>query len=115
MSKILIVDDEPEILALLELFLTKNGFQVVKCLGGKPAVETVKTDDTIDLAVLDRRMPDLDGSVVLGEIRKLERKIPVILLTGSLGDQTKDLQVDDFLMKPIDLNELLDKIKLLLQ
>ena len=111
----MIVDDEPEILALLELFLTKSGFQVVKCLGGKPAIETAKSDDTIDLAVLDRRMPDVDGSVVLGEIRKLERKIPVVLLTGSLGDQTKDLPVDDFLMKPIDLNELPGKIKRLLQ
>ncbi|MGB2599007.1 MAG: response regulator [Candidatus Omnitrophota bacterium] len=115
MAKIMIVDDEQEILSLLELFLTKNGFQVVKCPGGRSAIETVTADKAIDLAVLDRRMPDVDGSVVLEEIRKLNRGIPVILLTGSLGDQTRDLEVDDFLMKPIDLNELLEKVKKLLK
>ncbi len=115
MAKIMIVDDEQEILSLLELFLSKNGFQIVKCPGGKSAIETVKADDTIDLVVLDRRMPDVDGSVVLEEVRKLGRNTPVILLTGSLGDQTRELEVDDFLMKPIDLNELLEKVNRLIK
>ena len=114
MAKIMIVDDEQEILSLLELFLTKNGFQIVKCPGGKAAIETAKSDDTIDLVVLDRRMPDVDGSVVLEEVRKLGRNTPGILLTGSLGDQTRELEVDDCLMKPIDLNELLQKVNRLL-
>jgi two-component system OmpR family response regulator len=112
MAKILIVDDEAEILALLELFLSKKGHDVVKRNCGKDAVETVKSDtgNTFELAILDRRMPDMDGGVVLENIRKLGKKFPVILLTGSLGDQTKELPVDGFLMKPIDLNELNEKI-----
>ena len=115
MAKIMVVDDEQEILALLDIFLKKKGFDVVQCRGGKLAVETIKTNSKIDLVVLDRRMPDLDGAVVLEEIRKIERTVPVIMLTGSLGEDTKQIPVDDFLMKPIDLHELLEKVQKLLE
>jgi DNA-binding response OmpR family regulator len=87
---------------------------VIECGGGKEAVEVINRDESIDLVILDRRMPDLDGTVVLEEIRKKDSSIPVILLTGSLGGQTKQLKVDEFLMKPIDLDELLEKANKLL-
>ncbi|MGB2630611.1 MAG: response regulator [Candidatus Omnitrophota bacterium] len=112
MAKIMVVDDEREILSLLNVFLKKKGFEVVLCQGGKPAIiEVIKNNAEIDLVILDRRMPDVDGFVVLEEIRKIEKYIPVIMLAGSLGGDTKKIPVDDFLMKPIDLNKLLEKVE----
>jgi two-component system response regulator ResD len=110
MTKILVIDDEQEILSLLNIFLTKKGFEVTTCPSGKQGVEIVKSDDTINLVVLDRRMPDLDGKDAFAEIRKIKSDMPVIMLTGSLEDKTKEIGVNGFLMKPIDLNELLEKI-----
>ena len=110
MTKILVIDDEQEILSLLNIFLTKKGFEVTTCPSGRQGLELVKSDDSINLVVLDRRMPDIDGKEVFEEIRKFKSSLPVIMLTGSLEDKAKAIGVNGFLMKPIDLNELLDKI-----
>jgi DNA-binding response OmpR family regulator len=114
MARIMVVDDEMEIIALLDLFLRKKGYDVVTCNGGEKALEEINKNTCFDLAILDRRMPNVDGAAVLSELRKKCGKVPVILLTGSLGTQMKELEVDEFLMKPIDLNELLEKVHKLL-
>ena len=114
MAKIMVVDDEMEIISLLDLFLRKKGYDVVACNGGEEALEEINKNTRFDLVVLDRRMPNVDGAMVLAELRQKYGSVPVILLTGSIGIQTKEIKADEFLMKPIDLNELLDKVNKLL-
>ena len=117
MSKIMIVDDEPEIVNLFNTFLTKNGFEVIKCPGGKCAVDLIDSEEfkTVDLILLDRRMPEVDGIAVLEHLKTAPKKVPVIMLTGSLGGQAKRMDVDELLMKPLDLHEVLEKINKLIK
>ncbi|MFH1552155.1 MAG: response regulator [Candidatus Omnitrophota bacterium] len=113
-KKILVVDDEQEILALLEEFLTRKDFQVITADSGRKALKIIDKGESIDLILLDHRMPKLDGTGVLRELEIRQSKVPVILLTGSLGETIGMIKVDAFLMKPIDLDELLDKVRELL-
>ena len=108
--KVLVVDDEKDIRELLERFLTRKGFEVQPVDNGIIALETIKNDPTFDILVLDNRMPGIDGTEVIRELAKREKKIPVIMLTGSLVINENHLQADAMLRKPIDLNELLNKI-----
>jgi len=115
--KILVVDDEPEILALLGEYLTKKGFQVTKCSGGEEALATVKSGRTFDIILLDGRMPGIDGIAVLEEFENMKFNIPVIFLTGDIDWEAKhcDVKVDSFINKPVDLHKLLDKINKILK
>ncbi|MFC1480222.1 response regulator transcription factor [Candidatus Omnitrophota bacterium] len=113
-KKILVVDDEQEILSLIDEFLTRKGFQVIVADNGEKALDIIDQDGSIDLILLDYRMPKLDGSAVLAELKMRQNKTPVILLTGSLGKETRELEVGAFLMKPLDLDEVVAKIEELL-
>jgi len=115
MAKILVVDDEREILSLLEIFLTKKGFQVVLCGEGDEAIKILEKDRSIDLVILDYKMPGLDGDAVLKELKSKQYKVPVIIITGSFEEEIRELEADAFLLKPIDLDELVDKINNLLR
>ncbi len=114
MAKILVVDDEREILDLMEIYLTKKGFQVVKCDNGEGALGIVDKDKEIDLIVLDIRMPGLDGKDVFNELKRRQCKLPIIILTGSMGKDHLGLEAEGCLLKPIDLDDLMDKINRLL-
>ncbi len=118
MHRILVVDDEPEILKLLEEFLAKMGFEAVTALGGERAIEILKSELKIDLAVLDMKMPYIKGTDVLREMKKINKEIPVIILTGSIEikkylDGLKELgyNENDICYKPIDLYVLLSMAK----
>jgi len=112
MPKIMVVDDESEIVNLFNAFLTKHGFEVVKCLGGQRAIEVIDSEEfnTVDLILLDRKMPNVDGVEILNHLKSVSKKVPVIMLTGSLGGKVKDVEVDELLTKPLDLHEVLKKI-----
>jgi DNA-binding response OmpR family regulator len=117
-NRILVVDDEEEIAKLLEEFLNKKGFEVIIALDGQKAIETIKTEKNIDLLILDLKMPAVNGVDVLQELRRLNKEIPVIILSGSLDlrnfiDNLKKLNYNEknILYKPIDLFELLKIIK----
>ena len=112
MPKILVIDDEMEILSLVETFLVRKGFEVVTAQDGRKGLEALdELEREIDVVVLDHRMPYLDGAGVLQEMKEKGLKKPVILLTGSIGKETRDLEVDELLLKPIDLEEMLEKIR----
>jgi len=114
MDKILVVDDEPEIVNTLEEFLTKRGFGVITASDGSQAVEIINSGDEIDLVLLDIKMPKMQGVDVL---KKINRQIPVIVLTGSVdekyAEEVRDMGYGnvDVLSKPIDLYLLLNSIK----
>jgi DNA-binding NtrC family response regulator len=118
MYRILVVDDEAEIAKVLEEFLIKSGFEIIKALGGEEAIEILSSDIKIDLLILDMKMPKVAGFDVIKEMEKINKKTPLIILTGSvdaekyLGDFKKlGYTMEDILYKPVDLFALLDKVK----
>ncbi len=114
MTKILVVDDEQSVRDVLEIFLKKKGFEVLSCSSGSGALGIINNDDSIDLVVLDNRMPGVQGVQVLEEMDKMGKDLPVILLTGSVGLTEKIPHTSIILRKPVDLNDLLKNINDLL-
>ena len=117
MSKILVIDDDVLVLDLLEEFLVRNGFGVVRALNGREGITLLGEDKAIDLVILDRKMPIIDGLVFVRTIQESGRILPVILMTGSITKETFFEEVKDFgiekdaiFTKPLDLYILLDKI-----
>jgi two-component system OmpR family response regulator len=85
MARILVADDAPAVLDVLDDILTLEGHQVVRATSGQEAVRRFE-EASPDLAVLDIMMPDMDGLVVLDAIRRMGGSLPVILITGLIGE-----------------------------
>jgi DNA-binding response OmpR family regulator len=119
--KILIIDDEPSNVALLEGILAVSGFANVKTLtDSRLAIETCKTFQP-DLVLLDLMMPHVDGLTILTTLRSElgEVFLPVIVLTADVNEDTKfralRASANDFLLKPFDQTEVLFRISNLLE
>ncbi len=114
MNTILVCDDEKDIVSAISIYLKSEGFDVVKASNGKEAIEAVKKIDSINLAILDIMMPEMDGLTALNEIRSISN-IPVILLTAKTQDSDKviglNLGADDYVTKPFNPVELLARVK----
>lgn len=110
---ILVVDDEPEIADLVEVYLRSEGFSVVKCGTGAEALAQVRLHAP-DLAVLDVMLPDISGFALCGEIRR-EHHFPVVMLTAKVGDVDKitglTIGADDYVTKPFNPLELVARVK----
>lgn len=117
MPNILIVDDDINILKLLNIHLTEQGYMVFQAKNGMEALEMLKKD-TCDIAVVDVMMPFMDGYDLTKEIRK-DYDIPVILLTAKNQIEDKEqgfkAGTDDYLVKPFEPRELTYRIKALLR
>ena len=116
-NTILVIDDDRNILAIIELYLKKAGFQVATCTTGYEAMQAVKNTKPT-LVVLDVMLPGKDGWTILHEIRQ-EGSTPVIMLTakGDTGERVRGLELgaDDYIAKPFDSNELVARIKAVLR
>ena len=112
--RILIVDDEQEFAALLSERLTARGLRVETAESGEAAIEMVHGGH-FDVVVLDMVMPGLDGIETLRRLREREPDLQVILLTGHAtvekGVDAMKLGAADFLEKPAELSELIEKIR----
>ena len=115
--KILVVDDDKNILMLLELYLRKENFDIIMCENGIDAV-TLFREQNPDLVLLDVMLPGMSGFEVLAEIRK-KSDVPIIMLTarGSTADRVEGLEngADDYVSKPFDSKELIARIKAVLR
>ncbi len=115
--KILVVDDDPNILELVSIQLTQTGYRVVKASDGLEALELLE-EGLPDLAVVDVMMPKMDGYALTKKLRT-EADIPVLLLTakGELEDKEKGFLAgsDDYLVKPFEPKELLFRINAILR
>jgi DNA-binding response OmpR family regulator len=115
--KLLVVDDDEDIRALLRLILERGGYQVDEQADGRAALRAFHNGNH-DLVVLDVTMPDLDGWEVLDRIRDLS-EVPVLMLTArdSESDRVRGLRggADDYVTKPFDRDELLARIEGLLR
>ena len=109
-AKILIAEDEKNQRDLLEGFLKKEEFSVEAVSNGREALRKLE-GDLFDVALLDYKMPELDGLQTLREIRKLYPDLPVVMMTayGTVETAVASMKEGalDYLTKPIDLDELL--------
>ena len=80
-ERILLVDDEPDILDMLQHFLNGQGYQVKKALGGEEAIEIFQAD-SFDLVITDIRMPGMDGLDLMLRLKEMDKDVEVIILTG---------------------------------
>ena len=116
MTKILVVDDEAPVRAMLALMLEQAGYEFELADGGEAGWAACDSDDPPDLVLLDIMMPDTDGAEVLRRIRAEQRldRIPVVILTArtDLADRVALLEsgADDYVTKPFAMDELRARI-----
>lgn len=117
-SKILVVDDEPAILELIEYNLESNDYQVSTATDGEMAFEKVSNGD-FDLMLLDQMLPKMNGMEVLKKMRESGNLTPVIFLTAVDSEDTKIKGLisgaDDYVTKPFSIKELLARIEVVLR
>ena len=116
--KILVVDDDKEIVELLSIYILNEGYDVIKAYDGKEALTKIRTTPDIDLMILDFMMPQLDGMQVVKELRK-ESQIAIIMLTAKSSDLDKIeglvAGADDYVTKPFNPLEIMARVKSLLR
>jgi len=118
--KILIVDDEKDIVDLVAYNLEKEGYETLKALDGEKALQLIRTKNP-DLVILDLMLPGIQGLEVCKRIRKVPETaaIPIIMLTakGEEIDKVLGLEVgaDDYITKPFSVKELMARVKALLR
>lgn len=118
-KKILLVDDEPDIISMLKLRLEASGYDVITAVDGNIAYDKARSE-LPDLVILDLMLPGMDGYQVcrLLKFNEKYRHIPIIMLTAKSQKDDKDwgqkVGADFYLTKPFDAVELLNKIKELL-
>lgn len=114
-AKVLLVDDEEDFINLMSQRLETRGLKVVAVTSGEEAV-AISDDQNFDVAVVDLAMPGIDGIETLKQIKNRRPDIEVIMLTGQAtvqsGIEAMKHGAVDFLEKPVDLNELMEKIRL---
>jgi DNA-binding response OmpR family regulator len=117
-TRVLIAEDEPRIVAFLEKGLRANGFTTVAADTG-PRAAAMARDADFDLMILDLGLPTMDGQQVLREIRRRGEVLPVIILTARSGvDDTVaglDGGADDYVTKPFRFEELLARVRVRLR
>lgn len=118
--KVLIVEDEEDILNLIKINLAKNGFNATGVLSGEKAIDAVKKE-SFDLLILDLMLPGIDGIEVCKRFKNnsVTKEMPIIMLTakGEEGDIIKGLEsgADDYITKPFSPKVLLARIKTVLR
>ena len=118
MPKVLVIDDEPNVRTLIDLLLSRQGFDVVLADNGRKGLQLYRQEHP-DVIVLDLKMPGIDGVTVLKEIRHVDLRQPVIMLTGDSTPETerqvRALGVSEFILKGSSLGFLGDTIERLLK
>jgi DNA-binding response OmpR family regulator len=118
MTRILVVEDEPDIALGLKDDLTRQGYEVETVGDGESAIR-LATSETWDLVLLDVMLPKIDGFEVCRELRRLRLRTPIILLTAKVHEAEKvlglELGADDYVTKPFSPRELRARIKAVLR
>jgi len=117
MPRILVVDDEPNIIELAKLYLEREGYQVAEAANGQDALSKFSTVNP-DLIVLDLMLPDIDGFEVCRRIRT-KSTVPILMLTARKEDIDKivglEMGADDYLTKPFNPRELVARVRAILR
>lgn len=117
MPKILVVDDEPNIIELAKLYLEREGYQVEGVSSGQDALSGLSRINP-DLIILDLMLPDIDGFEVCRQIRT-KSDVPILMLTARKEDIDKivglELGADDYFTKPFNPRELVARVRAILR
>jgi DNA-binding response OmpR family regulator len=109
MARILVVDDEPDSVELLQEFLTGKGYEVVTASNGEEALRKVK-EERPHLILLDVRMPGMNGLDVLRKVREFDQEVGVIMVTAvneeDTGREALKLGAFDYIVKPLNFEYL---------
>lgn len=112
-TRVLVVDDDPHILRVLRIHLSASGYAVSTAQTGRAALQASAAEPP-DLVLLDLGLPDLDGTVVIGELRR-RSSVPIIVLSARSDGVDKvnalDTGADDYVTKPFSLPELLARMR----
>lgn len=112
--RLLLVDDEEGYVKVLAKRMTRRNMEVMTALSGSEGIQRLRKQE-FDVAILDLKMEDMDGIEVLRVFKKMVPDMPVIMLTGHGTEKAAreglDLGAFDYLMKPCDLEELVEKIR----
>lgn len=115
MANVLLVDDEVPFVEAMSRRLKKRDISIVTSFSGLEALEVLENDRSVEVVILDVKMPGMDGIETLGEIRKRFPLVEVIMLTGHATVETgidgMKLGAFDYLMKPCDMDVLMEKLK----
>ena len=118
MFNILVVEDDKNLRKLITTCLKKENYQTYEAINGIEALE-VMDKNYIDLIITDIMMPKMDGYELTRELRNAKYNIPILLVTakGALSDKKEGflLGADDYMVKPIDIEELSLRVKVLLK
>lgn len=118
MFNILVVEDDRELNRLFCTVLEKNGYNPISASNGEEALSMLDTEYT-DLIISDIMMPGLDGFGLCAEVRKIYPALPILMITAkdSFGDKQKGFfsGADDYMVKPVDVNEMILRVGALLR
>lgn len=118
-NTVLIIEDEEDLLELLEFTLQKEGYETIGFLSITSQVKKILDEEKIDLILIDRNLPNIEGTTFVKEIRNSGYQNPVIYLTAK--DKPTDIldgfeaYADDYITKPFDINELLARVKAIIK
>jgi two-component system, OmpR family, alkaline phosphatase synthesis response regulator PhoP len=117
-NKVLIVDDEPSILTLLQYNLEQAGYEVITAMDGETGKELAEKDFP-DLIILDLMLPKLDGMEVCKQLRQIKVMTPILMLTAKDDELDKilglELGADDYMIKPFSPREVIARVKAILR
>ena len=118
MVKILVAEDDKDLNRLVCSYLSASGYQPVPCYDGEQALKQFESDD-FGLILTDVMMPKADGFALAGNVRGADKKIPIIFMTALSDKPSKQLGfklgVDDYIVKPFDLDELILRVAAVLR
>lgn len=113
--RLLWADDEIDLLKPQLMFLEKRGYQVTTVTNGHDALDEIKENESFDCIFLDESMPGLTGLETLDKIRQIDKNVPVVMITKNeaetLMDQAIGSEISDFLLKPVNPNQILLTLK----
>jgi DNA-binding NtrC family response regulator len=118
MNRILIVDDEPNVVNFLSILLQREGYEVVTATSGKEALEKLK-ENRVDVVLADLKMPEMDGLELLSRIKQMDNQIAVIIMTAYASIETAIEAMRrgafDYVIKPFKVDEITLVVKRALQ
>lgn len=118
MVKILVAEDDDKLNKAVSRYLNGRGYQVFSCLNGEAALELL-SEQMVDMVISDIMMPEMDGFALADAIRQLDKAIPILFMTALDDIDSKKkgfrLGIDDYMVKPIDFDELQMRVEALLR
>ena len=119
MFKLLVVEDDRELNKTVCDYLNQNGYEAVGCLNANEAYDTMYGGGLFDLIISDIMMPEIDGFEFAETVREINREIPILFMTARDDFASKrrgfKAGIDDYMVKPVDLEELLLRVEALLR